>query len=107
VTLTLAPQLWVVPDPQRIPTEPQTYVFKPLNETVLVYEKPFTLVQDVWINGEPESEKALMDIQRITIEGTLEYQACDDKICYLPVTVPVGWQFEVSQLDRVLTEERP
>ena len=27
----------------------------------------------------------------ITIKGTLTYQACDDSICYAPVSVPVAW----------------
>jgi hypothetical protein len=25
------------------------------------------------------------------VTGTLSYQACDDKICFNPVTVPLSW----------------
>jgi hypothetical protein len=55
-----------------------------LNETQLVYSKPFRITQDIRFvkpgAGAPR-----------TIKGTLRYQACDDKICYLPTTVPVQW----------------
>ena len=57
---------------------------KILNETQLVYSKPFRITQDIRlvkpVAGAP-----------LTIKGTLRYQACDDKICYLPQKVPVEW----------------
>lgn len=57
---------------------------KILNETQLVYSKPFRITQDIRlvkpVAGGP-----------LTIKGTLRYQACDDKVCYLPATVPVQW----------------
>jgi DsbC/DsbD-like thiol-disulfide interchange protein len=57
---------------------------KILNETQLVYSKPFRITQDIRFTktgaGAPR-----------TIKGTLRYQACDDKICYLPTSVPVEW----------------
>ncbi len=31
--------------------------------------------------------------------GTLDYQACDDAICYLPVSVPVSFTLEFQKLD--------
>ena len=27
----------------------------------------------------------------LTIKGTLRYQACDDKVCYLPQSIPLSW----------------
>jgi hypothetical protein len=27
----------------------------------------------------------------VTVTGTLAYQACDDKICFNAVTVPLSW----------------
>jgi len=32
--------------------------------------------------------------------GKLEYQACDQTICYWPTSVPLGWQIQVFPLDR-------
>lgn len=57
---------------------------KILNETQLVYSKPFRITQDI------RFVKPGTGASR-TIKGTLRYQACDDKICYLPTTVPVQW----------------
>ncbi len=36
----------------------------------------------------------------LKITGKLRYQACDDKICYLPETVPLEWTLKVEPLDR-------
>lgn len=58
---------------------------KVLNETQLVYSKPFRITQDIRL-VKPAAGAPL------TIKGTLRYQACDDKICYLPQNVPVAWE---------------
>lgn len=54
-----------------------------LNETQLVYAKPFRITQDVTVKSPAGGS--------LTVKGKVRYQACDDKICYLPVTVPVEW----------------
>jgi hypothetical protein len=36
----------------------------------------------------------------LTIAGTFAYQACDDKVCFLPQTVPLSWTIGVKPLDR-------
>ncbi len=79
----------------------ESYRFEPLDETVQVYAEPFRIVQEITIPMSREIA-ALADESdaRLTIEGTLEYQACDDEICYLPVEVPVSWEFEWRQLVR-------
>jgi hypothetical protein len=40
----------------------------------------------------------------LTIEGNFRYQACDDRICYVPKTVPLRWTIRVEPLD---TERAP
>ena len=81
--------------------EPQIYHFEPLDERVEVYEQPFTLVQEVTI---PMSRAigalAAEPNATLTIEGALEYQACDDAICYTPVELPVSWTFDWRPLVR-------
>jgi hypothetical protein len=37
----------------------QTYFFNPLNEHVAVYQKPFTLVQEVILEGTQQAQAAL------------------------------------------------
>ncbi len=61
-------------------------------ETVPVYTGRFRLVRDVNIGAVPPGP--------LTIEGTLKYQACDDRLCYLPQTVPQKWTLQVEPQDR-------
>ena len=64
--------------------------FAPLNETVPVYQKPFRLAQDVTLG------KSLKAGSTLTLAGTLEFQACDDKVCFVPESVPVTWTVAVK-----------
>ena len=65
-------------------------LFMPLlNERQLVYAKPFRITQDVTLRPGVAPGP-------LTIRGTLRDQACDDKICYLPTTVPVEWTLPES-----------
>ena len=34
----------------------------------------------------------------ITLTGTLEYQACDDTICYNPASIPLSWTLSLRPL---------
>ena len=74
----------------------EIYYFAPLDERVETYIKPFTLVQDVTVLGTPEARKALAGQKSVTVSGTLEYQACDDKVCYAPTKVPLSFTLDVT-----------
>jgi hypothetical protein len=104
ITLTLAPQAHVRTMPLRYPA-PEIYYFKPLNERVPVYQKPFTLVMDVVADATAEARKALAGRNELVIDGTLEYQACDDRICYNPVSLPLSWK--IALRDNVPGAPRP
>jgi len=60
-----------------------------LGETHLVYSKPFRIVQDVTIAK--STSRARARNATVTVKGTLKYQACDNAICYAPVSLPVTW----------------
>jgi hypothetical protein len=45
-----------------------------------------------------EARKALGAQKELIISGTLEYQACDDMICYNPVSLPLSWKLELQGL---------
>jgi hypothetical protein len=77
----------------------EIYVFKPLNERVEVFQRPFRLVQDVALSASPDARKALSSSKTLSITGTLEYQACDDTVCFLSKSVPVTYTVSVRQLD--------
>jgi peroxiredoxin len=76
----------------------EIYHFKPLDERVPVYQKPFTLVQELILEGDPKAQAAYRGKETLTITGTLEYQACDDKICYNPVSLPLSWTVNLRPL---------
>ena len=88
IALTLTPQPWAKLEPTKYPPS-EKYFFEPLNETVEVYSKPFRLTRDVTLLDTPEARKALAGQSSVTVAGQLEYQACDDKVCYQPGKVPV------------------
>jgi hypothetical protein len=99
VRLSVDPQPWLRAHDTRY-TPSEIYHFKPLNERVEVYSKPFRLIQDVTILATPDVQKALATMPTVTIAGALEYQACDDKICYNPARVSFTFTVAVKALDR-------
>ena len=61
-----------------------------IKERVPVFEGRFRLTQDVDVSSAAAFSSALgPDGKTVTINGRLDYQACDSKICYLPTSVPV------------------
>ena len=102
ISFTLEQQPFVRTLPMKYPAS-QIYFFKPLNERVPVFQKPFTLVQEVVLEGTPQAQTAFRGKNSVTVSGTLEYQACDDKICYNPTTVPLSWTLNL----RPIIVERP
>jgi hypothetical protein len=79
---------------------PEIYHFKPLDERVEVYQKPFRLVQDITVLATREVQKVLAGQETVTVSGRVEYQACDDTVCYQPQAVPVSWTLKVKALER-------
>ena len=99
VRLTLNPQPGVVVRAAQFPT-PEDFFFKPLNEHVPVYQRPFRIVQDVMLDPSREGSAALKDVTTLSITGIFEYQACDDKVCFAPQSIPLSWSIGVKPLDR-------
>jgi hypothetical protein len=71
-----------------------------IKEIVPVYEEKFRLTQDVVLASESILKPILDGDKTLKIRGTLRYQACDDKICYLPQTLPLEFTFKLDPLDR-------
>jgi DsbC/DsbD-like thiol-disulfide interchange protein len=71
--------------------KPEIYIFKPLKEQVLVYSQPFKLRMNIEVGQVPRRAA------RLKITGTLSYQACDDRVCYLPESVPLEWNLPVAR----------
>jgi hypothetical protein len=99
VRLTLSAQPGVVVRAAQFP-QSEDYFFKPLNEHVPVYQRPFRIVQDVMLDPSRDGSAALTDVTTLTITGTFEYQACDDRVCFAPQSIPLSWSIRVKPLDR-------
>ena len=90
VNVEVASRPWLQVKPTRYP--PSTiYHFKPLDERVAVYSKPFQLIRELEILSTPAAQKALAGRTSVVLDATLEYQACDDAVCYMPQKVPLTW----------------
>jgi peroxiredoxin len=77
-----------------------------IKEKVPVYEGKFSIRQDVKVNSTSEFSNALgPDGKTVAIKGTLEYQACDSKICFMPASIPVELNLQIVPLDRVRAPE--
>ncbi len=80
--------------------ESEIYYFEPLDEYVPVYQEKFTLLQEVVMNGDADAERMMGEMDALTLTGTLQYQACDDAICFLPQSVPVSFTLDLELPDR-------
>jgi peroxiredoxin len=75
------------------------YYFKPLNEHVKVFDKPFRILQDLMIDASPQVQATLRTMTAMPITGTLAYQACNDALCFVPQSVPLSWNVALRRLD--------
>jgi hypothetical protein len=57
-------------------------------------------VTDLTILATPEVQKLLTSMSSVTITGALEYQACDDKLCYNPARIPLSFTLATKPLER-------
>ena len=102
IALTIEPNPQVILLPIQYPPS-GIYFYKPLKERVPVFQKPFRLVQELVLDGTPQAQQALRGKENVTVKGTLEYQACNDRECFNPVSVPLSWTMSL----RPLITQRP
>ena len=99
IGLTMAPVPHIRFEPVEFPAS-EIYHFEPLDERVPVYQQPFMLLQEVVVSGAAEVEEALAELDALTLTGTLDYQACNDELCFDPVSVPLSFTLDLDALDR-------
>ena len=78
----------------------QIYHFEPLDARVPVYQAPFRIVQEIVLNASRDVAEAFRDDAVLTLTSTFDYQACNDAVCFDPVSVPLSWTVAVAPLDR-------
>jgi len=98
VSFNLEPVPHVRFEPVDFP-ESEIFYFEPLDERVPVYHGPFTLLQEAVVGKTAEAREALAELDELTLSGTFEYQACDDSLCFPPVTIPLTFTLDFERLD--------
>jgi hypothetical protein len=71
-----------------------------IKETVSVFQNKFQVSRDITMASEKDLQAVLAGAREVKLTGHLRYQACDDKICYLPQNLPMEWVLKVNPLDR-------
>ena len=100
IKLTIDPQSDFALKQASYPTAKILYL-PAIKERVPVFEGTFKIRQDLKANSATDFSGALgADGKQVTVKGTLEYQACDSKICFLPASVPLEWHLQIVPLDR-------
>jgi hypothetical protein len=67
----------------------QPMLFAPTGEMQIVFSQPFRIEVPVTVARSRAPGP-------LTLTGVLEYQACDDQVCYVPRKVAVGWMVNVK-----------
>ncbi len=96
ISLSIEPNSQIRVLPLQYPVSEISF-FTILNQRMPVFQKPFRLVQELILEGAPGAQSAPREKDSVTIRGTLEYQACDDKMCFFPVSVPLTWTMMLRQ----------
>jgi hypothetical protein len=79
---------------------PEKLRLEPIHETALVYRGHVRMTREITFGAENTLKPLVSPSGEVVLKGTLRYQACDDRECYAPETVPVEWRFRFEGLDR-------
>jgi hypothetical protein len=71
-----------------------------IHETVPVYQGSFRVLDTITLGNAQQVEPLLDSKRQLDIDGQFAYQACDDRECYPPETVPLKWTLKVMPFDR-------
>ena len=100
IHLRVDPNSAVQLEPALYPRSKMLYL-PAIKDRVPVFEGTIRISQDLQVATAADFSNSLgSDGKTFTITGSLDYQACDSKICFLPASVPVQWQLQVLPLDR-------
>jgi Redoxin/Disulphide bond corrector protein DsbC len=78
--------------------QPIRHLFQPLGEWQSVFNQPFRIVLDIVATPSLAARfHPNVDGGTITIRGQVDYQACDDRVCYPPASVSVCWSLRLDR----------
>ncbi len=78
----------------------ETLYLQAIDEKVPVYTGSFRISRDIVFAPDAKLKSLANEKGEITIHGVLKYQACDDRMCFIPASVPLDWTFHYQPLDR-------
>ena len=97
---------WKLEDAAAVKVSPVQYPaaqklrLRPIHETALVYQGHVRMTREITFSAESTLKSLVSPSGEVVLKGSLRYQACDDRECYGPETVPVEWKFRFEGLDR-------
>jgi hypothetical protein len=75
------------------------FLFLPaIGETVAVFEGRFRITQELVVASKATFIKSIGKGRKLTVAGSLRYQACEQTKCFLPAEIPVSWEIQVAPL---------
>ncbi len=80
--------------------KPEILFLKAIDEKVPVYKDQLRLTRDITIGPDAKIKPVLDAEGKFVVEGTLRYQACDDRLCYIPQVLMLTWSFQYEGFDR-------
>ena len=86
LTMSTAPGLTTRP---AVFPKGEPFVFEPTAERQLVFSEPFRIDVPVTIARSTAPGPR-------TLSATLQYQACDDRVCYIPKKITVRWEIRIK-----------
>jgi peroxiredoxin len=79
---------------------------KVIGETVPVYRDRIRINREITFGPEDALKPLVGAGGDLTLKGSFRYQACDDRECYIPQTVPLEWHFHFEGLERERVPEQ-
>lgn len=73
---------------------------KVIGETVPVYRDRIRINREITFGSEDALKPLVTPAGELVLKGSFRYQACDDRECYIPQTVPLEWHFHFEGLER-------
>ena len=68
-------------------------------ELVPVYEGKFSITRELVLAREQDLKPRISAEGDFTVEGSFQFQACDDRMCFPPQTIPLKWMFHMEGHD--------
>jgi hypothetical protein len=78
----------------------KAFVFGPDKEKVQVFDAPFRISQDVTLTLTPAMRQLATAKGMLAMTGTLQYQACNDRVCFPPETLKLSWTVALTPIER-------